>query len=1259
MDGCLALIVFAVSVVLLIAPLISLGVSLQMRSRIRALETELRTLRARFDARDRREKREQEGVSFETELAQPPAPAEPSQPEELVVEHPLGGAAQPVETAPALGTSAPFEARLAEEEHTPLPEHRPSFEIEEEPVDAKADDEPEVEELAGEVGPTVEEEPVVEQAAARDAEPPQAAPPPPPPSPPMPKAAFDWEGLVGVKLFSWIAAVALALAAVFFLKYSIDHGWLSPTIRLLSGIVAGVGLIVLCEAKFASGYRVTANALDAAGVAILYATLFAAHDLWKLISQPVAFAFMVLVTALAVFLATRRSSVFIALLGLLGGFATPALLATGQDRPFSLFGYLLILNAGVAWVAWKKGWPILSVLSLAFTTIYQWVWVVKFLDGPRVPVAIGVFLIFPIASVMTIWIAKARDPERSSRVFEWTAQAGAVLPMLFAFYGAAVPAFGERQSLLFFFLLIVDAGLAFLALSKRMTGVLHLLGGVATVLVFAVWFGLSWSPNAWPSILWWICGFAALYALVPELARLREISLDGESLAARYAAPALLFAFPVLAGIEDRTADPALLFGALLALVALLGALAIRQDAPWLYVPGALFAVVAEGVWSGEHLTSGLLVHGLVIYGLFAALFAGLPMIATRFGRRLATSRGVALPLLGSLVVLLPFTDSDFASDALVGIVVLVAGVVVGLQALGGQSGRRFGIVSGAILGWLLLICLWIGVDLKTTLVSAVAAVAVLALVITAGSAWWAATRARPSGDPSIYLGLVVYGFILLVAGRDDLAGNAGPILTLLAFVTVLFAVGSILARTPEAHLVSAALTQVSLIVWCSTVGSWRLTLVAVLASVITAFFSFAVWRVAGRVGARGMPVHAAAVIASVLTGHFVAIVASVGDWTLDWPVLLMAHLALVLITFTTAWKTGWHGVAIASVLPTAIGYLWWGDSMTGYLGAPVKLAFATLLYLPYIAYPLALGARAGKAVRPYLAALAASVPYFFFAKETLERIDFELIAILPLAQAGLMAALLVRLLKIEPEGERTSGRLALVAGALLAFVTVAIPLQLDKEWITIGWALEAAALVWLFRRIPHNGLLATGAALFAIVFVRLVFNPAVFDYHPRSSIPIFNWYLYTYLVPAAAMYAVPYLLDAASDWARHFRAACNAGGTILLFLLLNIEIADFYSKGATLTFDLDAGLAQDLTYTIGWALFAIAMLVAGLVKGSRGVRIASLALLVVAMAKCFLHDLMRLGGLYRVGSLVGLAVSLAIVALLLQRFVFRDKTTE
>ena len=41
------------------------------------------------------------------------------------------------------------------------------------------------------------------------------------------------------------------------------------------------------------------------------------------------------------------------------------------------------------------------------------------------------------------------------------------------------------------------------------------------------------------------------------------------------------------------------------------------------------------------------------------------------------------------------------------------------------------------------------------------------------------------------------------------------------------------------------------------------------------------------------------------------------------------------------------------------------------------------------------------------------------------------------------------------------------------------------------------------------------------------------------------------------------------------------------------------------------------------------------------------------------LHDLWQLGGLYRVGSFVGLAVCLTLVAVLLQKFVLRDRFVE
>ena len=109
----------------------------------------------------------------------------------------------------------------------------------------------------------------------------------------------------------------------------------------------------------------------------------------------------------------------------------------------------------------------------------------------------------------------------------------------------------------------------------------------------------------------------------------------------------------------------------------------------------------------------------------------------------------------------------------------------------------------------------------------------------------------------------------------------------------------------------------------------------------------------------------------------------------------------------------------------------------------------------------------------------------------------------------------------------------------------------------------------------------------------------------------------------------------------------------VLLFVLVNIEIADFYSTGATLAFNFfSASLAEDLSYTIAWALFAIAVLIAGIVLRNRSARIAALALLALTILKCFIHDLGRLGGLYRVGSLLGLAASLVVVGLLIQRFV-------
>ena len=242
-----------------------------------------------------------------------------------------------------------------------------------------------------------------------------------------------------MQLFSWVAGVALVLAAVFFLRYSIEHGWLSPPIRMAIGLVVGAGLLVGCELRAARRYPVTANALDAAGIATLFATLFAAHALWHLLGQASAFVLMSVVTGVAVALAIRHDSPFIALLGLVGGFATPVLLSNGEDRPIALFSYLLLLNVGLAWVAYRKGWVVLTAVSVVLTALYQWAWVIRFLDASRIPLALAIFLVFPIVQVAAVALAQRRQDAASDPLFARTAVAAAVVPLLFAVYLAAVP----------------------------------------------------------------------------------------------------------------------------------------------------------------------------------------------------------------------------------------------------------------------------------------------------------------------------------------------------------------------------------------------------------------------------------------------------------------------------------------------------------------------------------------------------------------------------------------------------------------------------------------------------------------------------------------------------------------------------------------------------------------------------------------------------------------------------------------------------
>jgi uncharacterized membrane protein len=250
----------------------------------------------------------------------------------------------------------------------------------------------------------------------------------------------------------------------------------------------------------------------------------------------------------------------------------------------------------------------------------------------------------------------------------------------------------------------------------------------------------------------------------------------------------------------------------------------------------------------------------------------------------------------------------------------------------------------------------------------------------------------------------------------------------------------------------------------------------------------------------------------------------------------------------------------------------------------------------------------------------------------------------------------LIVLLKRTPwQSPARNAQLALFGGAALFFITLIFPIQFDRQWITLGWALEGVALCWLFHRVPHPGLRLVGTALLTVAFVRLALNPAVLSYHARSATPIFNWYFYTYGIVTVCLFAAARLLAPPRNLVlgRNARPVFYALGTILAFLLLNIEIADYFSLPgmAALTFQFSGNFARDMSYSIAWALFALLLLIIGIRQTAKPVRYGGLGLLGATILKLFLHDLSQLDQLYRIAAFVVVAIIAIFASFLYQRF--------
>jgi uncharacterized membrane protein len=372
-------------------------------------------------------------------------------------------------------------------------------------------------------------------------------------------------------------------------------------------------------------------------------------------------------------------------------------------------------------------------------------------------------------------------------------------------------------------------------------------------------------------------------------------------------------------------------------------------------------------------------------------------------------------------------------------------------------------------------------------------------------------------------------------------------------------------------------------------------------------------------------------------------------------PVFGLALLLAVLLLGLTRMIGNGMLPMVALACTALLEYVWLEHGFS-LANAPVTLAWNIGFYAVFAGFPFVFRRSFAGRLLPLIASALAAPAHFYLVYELVQSAwPNGYLGAIPAIFALPALACVVGVLRAWPaDAPRRLDVLAWFGGVALLFITLIFPIQFERQWITLGWALEGAALLWLFLRVPHPGLRLAGVGLLAAAFARLALNPAVLAYHPRAATPILNWYLYAYGLTTLCLFAGARFLAPPRDRVLGVNApaALNGLGGVLAFLLLNIEIADYYNPaGRGLTFEFSGNFARDMTYSIGWALFALGLLVLGIARRVRATRYAAICLLSATLIKLFFHDLASLDKMYLVGAFLTVAVIAIVASFLYQRF--------
>lgn len=222
---------------------------------------------------------------------------------------------------------------------------------------------------SGEAGPDREQEGPMPRAPESGSLPPQAMPRRAagrgPQSVASPKPTRDLETWLGQNALLVVGVAAMILASAFLIKYAFDRGWISPSLRVLAGVIGGVAVSSYGELLHRKRMQHFGGALVGGGASITYLALWAGAGPYGLIPSEFGMLALLLVSGMVVASAVHAGTEYLAALACSGGLMAPIVLGVEGASPEVLVLYTGIVSGSAAAVALPRGWKTTVLIALA------------------------------------------------------------------------------------------------------------------------------------------------------------------------------------------------------------------------------------------------------------------------------------------------------------------------------------------------------------------------------------------------------------------------------------------------------------------------------------------------------------------------------------------------------------------------------------------------------------------------------------------------------------------------------------------------------------------------------------------------------------------------------------------------------------------------------------------------------------------------------------------------------------------------------